>query len=83
MTKRPRWTAEEVAQNLHDDNDDLDDPDEPLLEGSDDDLELDSEDNDTMDVDDPLFDADPALGTHPSGSDFDGAPSPSPPAVNG
>ena len=34
MTKRPRWTAEEVVQNLHDD-DDLDDPDEPLMEGSD------------------------------------------------
>lgn len=68
MTKRPRWTADEVAQNLHDD-DDFDDPDEPLMEGSDDefsDLDLDSDDDDTMDVDDPLFDADPALGTHSS-----------------
>ena len=43
MTKRPRWTAEEVAQNLSDDEDELDDPEEPLMEGSDDefsDLEL-------------------------------------------
>ena len=43
MTKRPRWTAEEVAQNMSDDEDELDDPEEPLMEGSDDefsDLEL-------------------------------------------
>ena len=43
MTKRPRWTAEKVAQNLSDE-DELDDPDEPLMAGSDDkfsDLELD------------------------------------------
>jgi hypothetical protein len=55
MTKRPRWTAEEVAQNLSDDEDELDDPDEPLMEGSDDefsDLELDSDidDDDIMDL---------------------------------
>ena len=53
MTKRPRWTAEEVVQNLSDD-DDLDDPDEPLMEGSDEfsDLELDSDYNgDMMGVD--------------------------------
>ena len=53
MTKRPRWTAEEVVQNLHDD-DDLDDPEEPLMEGSDDefsDLEFDSDCDDDMDVD--------------------------------
>lgn len=52
MTKKPRWTAEEVVQNLSDDDDDLDDPDEPLMEGSDDefsDLELDSDyDGDDM-----------------------------------
>ena len=51
MTKRPRWTAEEVAQNLSDDEDELDDPEEPLMEGSDDefsDLELDSDDDDDM-----------------------------------
>jgi hypothetical protein len=51
MTKRPRWTAEEVAQNLSDDEDELDDPDELLMEGSDDefsDLELDSDTDDDM-----------------------------------
>ena len=44
MTKRPRWTAEEVVQNLHDD-DDLDDPKEPLMEGSNEvsDLEFDND----------------------------------------
>ena len=50
MTKRPRWSAEEVAQNLSDD-DELDDPDEPLMPGSDDefsDLELDSGDDDDI-----------------------------------
>ena len=55
MTKRPRWTAEEVAQNLSDNKDDLDDPGEPLMDGSDDefsDLELDSDyDDDMMDLD--------------------------------
>ena len=53
MTKRPRWT-EEVVQNLHGDNDDLDNPDEPLMEGSDDefpDLEFDSDCDDDMDMD--------------------------------
>ena len=51
MTKRPRWTAEEVAQNLSDDEDEMDDPDEPLMPGSDDefsDLELDSDDDDDI-----------------------------------
>ena len=54
MSKRPRWTAEEVVQSLHDDDDDLDDPEEPLMEGSDDefsDLEFDSDCDDDMDVD--------------------------------
>ena len=49
MTKRPRWTAEEVVQNLTDDEDELDDPEEPLMDGSDDefsDLEIDSDDDD-------------------------------------
>ena len=36
MTKRPRWTAEEVAQNLSDDENQLDDPDELLMACSDD-----------------------------------------------
>ena len=51
MTTRPRWTAEEVAQNLSDDEDELGDPEEPLMEGSDDefsDQELDSDDDDNM-----------------------------------
>jgi len=51
MTKRPRWTAEEVVQNLTDDEDELDDPEEPLMDGSDDefsDLEIDSDDDDDM-----------------------------------
>ena len=58
MTKRPRWTAEEVVQNLSDDEE-LDDPEEPLMEGSDDefsDLEFDSDYDDydnMMDVDNP------------------------------
>ena len=84
MTKRPRWTAEEVAQNLSDDEDELDDPDEPLMPGSDDefsDLELDSDDDD--DITDlhgqqpslsPLYDNfDPG-----NGSDMDSVP-PTPP----
>ena len=53
MTKRPRWTAHEVADNLSDDEVDLDDLDEPLMEGSDDefsDLEFDSNDDDHDDI---------------------------------
>ena len=86
MTKRPRWTAEEVAQNLSDDEDELDDPDEPLMPGSDDefsDLELDSDDDD--DITDlngqqpslsPLYDNfDPG-----NDSDTDNAPPPPPPS---
>ena len=56
MTNGSRWTAEEVVQNLHDDDDDLDDPEEPLMEGSDDefsDVEFDSDCDDDMDVDNP------------------------------
>ena len=52
MTKRPWCTAEGVVQNLH--HDDLDDPEEPLMGGSDDelsDLEFDSDCDDDMDVD--------------------------------
>jgi hypothetical protein len=86
MTKRPRWTAEEVAQNLSDDEDEVDDPDEPLMEGSDDefsDLEFDSDNDDVddnmMELDDqqplsPLDNFDPG-----NDSDVDSAsPTPSP-----
>ena len=91
MTKRPRWTAEEVAQNLSDDEDELDDPDEPLMPGSDDkfsDLELDSDDDDDDDITDlhgqqpslsPLYDNfDPG-----NDSDMDSAPrTPPPPSTS-
>ena len=88
MTKRPRFTAEEVAWNLSDNDDDLDDPDEPIMEGSDDefselDLDSDCDGDDIMDLDGQhsLIDTDP----DPSGSL---TPSPSssptlPPPANG
>ena len=47
MTKRPCMTAEEVLEVVLSDDDELDDPDEPMMEGSDDefsDLEVDSDD---------------------------------------
>ena len=54
MAKRPRLTVEDVLDHWSDDSDDdyLDDPDEPLLEGSDDefsDLEKVKEDDTTTD----------------------------------
>ena len=74
MTKRLRWTAEEVAQNLSDDDDDLADPDELLMEGIDDEflgLELDSDyDDDDMDVHNQS-------GQHTSSTPYDG-PDPDP-----
>ena len=75
MTKRPKWTAEEVAQNLSDDEDDLDDPDEPVMDGSDDefsDLELDSDyDDDVMDLGDQPSLPDPRNVTDSPSSDTD------------
>ena len=54
MTKRPHYTLEEVLDNvLSDDDEDLDDPDEPMMEGSDDDfsdLGTDDEDIDEYEV---------------------------------
>ena len=85
MTKRPRFTAEEVAWNLSDNDDDFDDPDEPVMEGSDNEFsDLDSDsDGDDMDLDGQhsLIDTNPG----PSGSL---TPSPSssptlPPPANG
>ena len=38
MTKRPHFTLEEVLDNVFSDDEDLDDPDEPIMEGSDDDF---------------------------------------------
>ena len=74
MTKRPRWTAEEVAQNLSDDEDNLDDPDEPVMDGSDDefsDLELDSDyDDDVMDLG-----GQPSLGPLPDPGNVTDSPS--------
>ena len=87
MTKRPRWTAEEVAQNLSDE-DELDDPDEPLMPGSDDefsDLELDSDDDD--DITD-LHGQQPSLSSlydnfdPGNDSDMDSAPPPPPPSTS-
>ena len=48
MTKRLHLTAEEVLDNVFlDDDDDFDDPDEPVMEGSDDEFsDLDIDDND-------------------------------------
>ena len=99
MAKRPRWTAEEVVQNLSDDDDDLDDPDEPMMDSSDDeftDLELDSDydDGDMMDIDNPgsqlSFSPDrpnsPVLDPNSVNSYSDSIPPPSPstsPSVNG
>ena len=74
MTKRPRWTAEEVVQNLSDDLD----LDEPLMEGSDDefsDLEFD-------DSDDEWMDADGHLASPPCGSPAPHSLSPAPPPAS-
>lgn len=47
MTKRLHYTVEDVIDQLSDEDDDYDDPDEPMMEGSDDefsDLEMDERD---------------------------------------
>ena len=52
MTKRLHFTLEEVLEDVLSDDEDLDDPDEPMMEGSDDefsDLEVDDEDEDDID----------------------------------
>ena len=44
MTKRLHYTVEDVIDQLSDEDDDYDDPDEPMMKGSDDefsDLEMD------------------------------------------
>ena len=51
MTKRQHYTLEEVMDHLSDEEDDYDDPDEPMMEGSDDefsDLEMDERDDGDM-----------------------------------
>ena len=56
MTKRLHFTLEEVLEDMLSDDEDLDDLDEPMMEGSDDefsDLEVDEDEDDidsTMDV---------------------------------
>ena len=56
MTKRLHFTLEEVLEDMLPDDEDLDDLDEPMMEGSDDefsDLEVDEDEDDidsTMDV---------------------------------
>ena len=48
MTKRSRLTVEEVLDNVLSDDEDYDDPDEPMMPGSDDefsDLEIDSDED--------------------------------------
>ena len=52
MTKRLHYTVEEVIDHLSDEEDEYDDPDEPMMEGSDDefsDLEMDERDDDVYD----------------------------------
>ena len=47
MTKRLHYTVEDLIDQLCDEDDDYDDPDEPMMEGSDDefsDLEMDKRD---------------------------------------
>ena len=49
MTKRLHFTLEEVLDNVFSDDEDLDDPDEPMMDGSDDDfsdLEVDEDEDD-------------------------------------
>ena len=81
MTKRPRWTAQEVADNLSDDEVDLDDPDEPLMEGSDDEFsDLEFENNDDDDHDDMMdLGGKPSLSSlhdsHDPGNNADGSES--------
>ena len=53
MTKRLHFTLEEVLDDILSDDEDVDDPDEPMMEGSDDDfsdLEMDEDEDDTMDT---------------------------------
>ena len=53
MTKRLHFTLEEVLDDVLSDDEDVDDPDEPMMEGSDDDfsdLEMDEDEDDTMDT---------------------------------
>ena len=87
MTKRPGWTAEEVVQKLSED--DLDDPDKPVMDGSDDEfsnLELDSDyDDNMMDLDSqpslsPL--PDPGNVIDSPSSDMDSAPPTPPPSTS-
>ena len=50
MTKRQHWTVDEIINNVVSDDEDYD-PEEPMMEGSDDDfsdLELDMDDDDDM-----------------------------------
>ena len=50
MTKRPHFTLEEVLDNVLSDDEDVDDPDEPIMEGSDDDFsDLGTDDKDIDD----------------------------------
>ena len=53
MTIRLHFTLEEVLDDVLSDDEDVDDPDEPMMEGSDDDfsdLEMDEDEDDTMDT---------------------------------
>ena len=49
MTKRPHFTLEEVLDNVLSDDEDVDDPDEPIMEGSDDDFSDLGTDDEDMD----------------------------------
>ena len=75
MTKRLHYTVEDVINHLSDDEEDYDDPDEPMMEGSDDefsDLEMDEREidnlNDPVNADTPSSSAALPGSSTPSGA---------------
>ena len=70
MTKRLHYTVEDVIDHLSDEDDEYDDPDEPMMEGSDDefsDLEIDERDFDDL-YDPAVLGGSPTLSGAPPGS---------------
>ena len=68
MTKRPHFTVEEVLENVLSDDEDMDDVDEPIMEGSDDEFsDFDVSDIDDSEEDSPMDAAsyDPTLQDNP------------------